>query len=383
MRKGTGRLRRLGRLLPVLALLATTAGAQAPSFSVRGYAKNLALRSQSFFTKDPLFLDLTRLRLQGLADGPRWHGELWLDTEALTGDFLTSPDYAFGQARERTTLTDLDWTLLERRRLVVRQQLFRAFVTVYAGRAQLTLGRQRVAWGTGFVWNPTDLLNPVDPTAIEREEKAGVDAAYGALTLGALSRLEAVVAPGRRHGQTSVAARLSGTIGEYDLALMGGRFRRSWVLGGDFAGYVGDGGLRGEAALTFPDAGRAYLRATLNADYNFAGGYYVFVELHHNGPGTRDRRRYDVGALLEGVLFNVAREYAAASVSKSLSPLVAFNLYALQNLNDGSGLAGPALVWSAAENLEVSASAYVFYGPGDTEFGALENVYFGAVQFFF
>ena len=141
---------------------------------------------------------------------------------------------------------------------------------------------------------------------------------------------------------------------------------------------------RGEhvRTLLFSD-GRSYLRATLNADYNFPGGYYVFVELHHNGVGARDKAKYDPGALLEGVIFNLAREYAAASVMKNVTPLVSLSLYALQNLNDGSGLAGPALVWSAAENLEVSLSAYVFYGAGDTEFGAFENVYFGSVQFFF
>ncbi|WP_457651226.1 hypothetical protein [Rhodocaloribacter sp.] len=376
---------RLPPLLLALTLgLAATAHGQDASLSARGYAKNLAVRSQSFFTREDYFLDLSRFRLQMLGDlGARVHTELWLDTEVLAGSFLRTPDFAFSRSLERTTLLDLDWSPVKGRRVRVEQRLFRAFATVYAGRAQLTAGRQRVAWGTGFVWTPTDLLNPVSPTAIEREEKEGVDALYGVVSLGALSRAEAVVAPGRRHGQTSAAARLSATAGEYDVALMGGRFRRAWVLGGDFAGYAGDAGLRGEAAFTRPDHGRSYLRATLNADYNFPGGYYVFVELHHNGVGARDKAKYDPRALLEGVIFNLAREYAAASVSKSVTPLVSLSLYALQNLNDGSGLAGPALVWSAAENLEVSLSAYVFHGARDTEFGAFENVYFGSVQFFF
>ncbi len=365
----------------ILLVLLPVAGARA-QVEVRGYVKTLAIRSQSFFTRDPFFLDVNRMRWQALADaGPRVHAEAWLDTELLLGSFLQTPDYTLGQAFERTTLFDLDWTLSRRGWHHLRQQLFRAFVTLDAGPALITVGRQRVAWGAGFVWTPTDLLNPVNPTAVERDEKGGVDALYVDVPLGALSRLEGVVAPGPRH--TSAAVRAGGHLGEYDVTLMAGTFRGDRVVGGDFSGYLGNAGLRGEFAFTRPRRGPSYLRAVLNVDYNFPGGYYVFVELHHNGIGTRDRDRYDVAALASGTLFNVAREYGAASVSKALTPLFALNVYSLFNLNDGSGLAGPALTWSVAQNLELFVSAYVFYGQNDAEFGAFENVYFGALQFFF
>ena len=37
--------------------------------------------------------------------------------------------------------------------------------------------------------------------------------------------------------------------------------------------------------------------------------------------------------------------------------------------NDGSTLGGPSVVWSAAENVEVTAAAYLFMGGRETEFG--------------
>lgn len=371
------------RLLIGIAVCLLGPGAARGQLTVGGYAKSLAIRSQSFFTRAPFFLDLNRFRLQGRVAGRRLQAEAWLDTEVLAGSFLDTPDEALALALPRTTRLDLDWTLVRRGRLLARQRLFRAFVTLDAGRALVTVGRQRVAWGTGFVWTPTDLLNPVSPTAVERDEKGGVDALYVDLSLGALSRLEAVAALGPPGGRGSAAVRATGHLGETDVAVMAGAFRGDRVVGGDFATYVGDAGVRGEAALTRTRDGRTYARAVLNADYNFPGGYYGFVELHHNGAGTRDRHRYDTAALVSGTLFNVAREYGAVSLTRALSPLVSGSVYALFNLNDGSGLAGPALTWSVAQNLELFAAAYVFYGAKDSEFGALENVYFGALQWYF
>jgi len=371
-------------LFVVCALFAGSAAAQPVSFSYQGYVKNLAIRSQSLFTSRPYLLDVNRARGQGFVDvGGRLHGEIWLDSELLLGSFLRTQDYQFSRSFARPTLLDLDWTISENGRHRLRQELFRAFATFYDGPLQITVGRQRVAWGTGFVWTPTDLLNPIDPTAVERDEKAGVDAVHVAVAAGALSRIEAVVAPGRRRDLTSVAVRGSSHLGEYDVSLMGGVFRKDVVIGADFAGYLGGAGFRGEWAYTVPRTGRATLRAVVNTDYNFPGGWYGFVELHHNGPGTRDRRRYDTRALLSGVLFNVAREYGAVMLTKSLTPLVKASVYTLFNINDGSGLAGPSVTWSVFQNLELALSTYVFYGANDAEFGAQDNVYFGALQYFF
>jgi hypothetical protein len=209
-----------------------------------------------------------------------------------------------------------------------------------------------------------------------------VDAAYVDYAVGPLTRVEAAFAPSRDAERTSVAGRVSSHTGEFDVAAMGGRIRDAWIVGGDFAGYLGNAGFRGEAAFTHT-VDRDFVRAVLNADYNFPGDYYTFVELHYNGAGTGDKEEYDISQILSGQTLNLARYYAAASVSKTLSPLVAASFYGILNADDGSGLAGPALTWSAKENLELSASAYVFFGASDSEYGQAGNVYFVIVQYFF
>ncbi len=350
---------------------------------ITGYVKTLGLSGESVLTGERYVLDITRLRTKGL-----WvlhddiEAELWLDTELWVGDFLQTPDYQLGQSLPRTTLLDVDWDVTSGTHHQLRQHLFRAFVTVYGpGQTRITLGRQRVAWGTGFVWNPTDLLNPVDPAGIERSEQGGVDAVSVGVPTGSLSNVEGVVAFGRNRNENSYAVRAGTNYGEYDVSGMAGYFRRDWVAGGDWAGYVGNAGFRGEFAFTRRAEASNYLRAVANVDYTFSNGTYLLIEGFYNGldaPPTLDE--VDARSL---VLFNAGRWYGALSVAKTLTPLFSVQGYGIANLSDGSGLAGPGLVWSLAENLELAASAFLFFGASDAEYGRFANIYFGSLQFYF
>ncbi|MFQ5707657.1 MAG: hypothetical protein ACE5HO_09430 [bacterium] len=375
------------RVLPLLligAFAPLPSSAQEISLQLSGYAKNLAILTKSFFTHQSVFLDIGRLRTRSLLDlGPHFHSEVWLDTEGLAGNFLNTRDYQMSQNLRRPTFADLDWSISEGNQHHVRQDLFRAFATLYTEKMQITLGRQRIAWGTGFAWNPTDLLNPFNPAAIELEEKAGVDAAYVTVPLGALSRFEAAFAPGRGRLESSTAVRMSGNFLGYDVSVMAGDFREDQVVGGDFAGYVGGAGFRGEFAYTRKHGAANYFRAVLNADYNFPNDIYAFVEVYFNGQGSTNKANYDVAELLTGDTFNLAKNYLAAAVNKNLTPLLNVGFYDLFNLNDGSQLFGPSLTYSLATNLEVAFSAYFFLGAADSEFGAQQNSYFTFLQYYF
>ncbi len=375
---------RLAFLALMPMVLPSVISGQNGTIQLSGYGKNLVIRTESFFTKENIFLDITRLRTRGVLEiGSRIHSEVWLDTELLAGNFLSSQDFELSKLFQRPTFADLDWTLSEGSEYHLRQLLFRAFTTVYLDKVQITLGRQRIAWGTGFAWNPTDLFNPFNPAAIELEEKEGVDAVYVTIPLGALSRFEAAYAPGRDKLKSSAALRVSSNFSGYDISLMGGDFQRARVLGGDFAGYIGGAGFRGEFAYTWKHDEENFFRAILNADYNFPNDYYAFVEFYFNGQGSTDKNNYDFSDLFSGRTFNLAKHYIAALVSKNLTPLLTLSFYELLNLNDRSQLFGPSLTYSLATNLEISVSAYFFLGSEDSEFGARPSSYFAFMQYYF
>jgi hypothetical protein len=272
-------------------------------------------------------------------------------------------------------------------RAQARASIYRMTLTRAGDRATLSIGRQRISWGTGFVWTPTDLLNPVPPTSLERDEMPAVDAARLRVALDAVSGVDLVVAPGARREDGRYGVRFQGHRGEYDLGLMGGWFAKSWVMGGDFAGYLGDAGLRGEWTLSREASGLEWnpdapvrLRAVVNADYTLSNGLYLALEGYLNGFGATSRHDYRVR---DNGGQGLARHYLALIAGRSLHPLVAANLYALHNADDGSGLFGPSISWSVWQNVEAGFSVYAFYGAHDSEFGAFHPVWFGTLQLFF
>lgn len=366
-------------LLVAHACLVPYAARAQTSLQLHGYVKNLGIRSASSITDKPFFLSLGRHRAAGrMHAGGRFVAEAWLDTEFLFGSFLETDEFALSKEFDPPQRLDLNWTVAAGDAVEIHQQLFRALATVYFGQSHVTLGRQRIAWGTGFAWNPTDIINPFNPGAIEAGERSGADAAYASLQLNATSRLELVGALGDH--SNVFGARASTNFRSYDVSVMGAAIGSSWLAGADFAGYLGGAGLRGEAAYS---SSTRTVRTVLNADYSFAAGIYGLVEWYFNGEGAGDKRNYDRSSSGLVRTFSLARHYGALSVSASLTPLIGGGVYGLANLNDGSVLAGPSLVFSLAPNLELAASTYFFLGGPGTEYGDSHHVFFGALQWFY
>ena len=358
--------------------------AQPVSFDLTGYAKQLGVRLAVPGTGNSYLLSVSRARLQGALDvGAGLRTEIWLDSELLLSRYLGSEAYTQAQAFARHSWVTLDWTITSGKNYTLQQRLFRAFAQYQTRMATITVGRQRIAWGSGFAWNPTDLLNPFNPGAIELGERAGVDAVHVRIPLGTLSGVEIVAAYTDRDTPGSFAARASTNVRSYDLTVMAGRFRKDWVVGGDFAGYLQGAGVRGEWAYVHHSTDRNYLRAVLNADYTFPRGVYALFELYYNGRGAARKEAYNFSDLLRGNTFNLAQLYAAQSVAASITPLFGVGLYQLVNLTDGSLLMGPSLTYSLTQSIEVAVATYFFAGAGDTEFGRQHHTYFATIQGYF
>ena len=360
----------------VLCLGAVTPGSAQQALTIEGYAKNIVLQSISSLSGKPFFLNVGRHRaILRAQKGARITAESWFDTEVLYGSFLHTQEYALTRNQPNMEWLQLNWRVASGRSVEVRQQLFRAFVTVYAGQSSFAIGRQRIAWGTGLAWNPTDVINPSNPGAIELSEKAGIDAAYMSMHTGSSGRVELVVA---RADKTIIGARSSTNYRHYDLSGMAAIIGRDWILGGDFAGYLGGAGLRGEAAYR---SGTNAVRLVLNSDYSFSPRLYGLVEYYYNGEGVAHKSAY--GDVDPSRTFSLARHYAVFSISTPISLLMNSSFYAITNMNDGGMLVGPAMHVSLARNAELSVSTYFFLGPNDTEFGSRHHVYFASLQWYY
>ncbi|MCK6430967.1 MAG: hypothetical protein L6Q72_18070, partial [Burkholderiaceae bacterium] len=184
-------------LAALLAALCPAAAQQTPALSLSGYYKNLLIGSETVFPAGQSYvLDLNRLRLEvkgKLSEAVAL--DLQYDNEVLLGSYLRTEQFRLQKDQPAPQYWDAESNYAESRSYYGRHRLYRGAVTFSSGNADLRIGRQRIAWGTGRFFSPLDILNPFSPIALERQERIGVDAALAEYKLGALARFSAVYAP--------------------------------------------------------------------------------------------------------------------------------------------------------------------------------------------
>jgi hypothetical protein len=372
----------MSRWIAVALFLALScAGVQAQELKPSGYYKNLLVNSETVSPAGQRYtLDLNRLRLE--LKGPLAEGvvlDLQYDNEVLLGDYLRTRQFTL-QEKQRP---DQYSSYGEGGSWFGRHRLYRANVTLASGDTDLRFGRQRIAWGTGRFWSPVDLLNPPNPVALEREERLGVDAVLAEHKLGPISRISAVYAERPESGESSAALNWHSNSAGIDYSLIGGRFGKERVVGGDIATQWRGAGVRAELTHNEPEAGRAYRRAVLAMDYAFPNTLTFSGELYYNGAGAADRASYDFASLFAGRIQNVGRRYFGGYAGYEITPLLKSTNYLVVNLADHSRFFSPALSFSLRTNLDLSVGVQFFGGSPGSEYERLEDLYYAQAQWFF
>jgi hypothetical protein len=370
--------------LAVLSILWSTDG-RAQELKFSGYYKNLLVSSQTVAPAGQRYtLDLNRLRLELKGKFSESVAlELQYDNEVLLGNYLRTEQFAAQKDQRADQLWNLDRDYGEGGSWYGRHRLYRGHVTLSSGDTDLRLGRQRIAWGTGRFWSPVDLLNPINPIALEREERLGLDAVLAEHKLGPLSRISAVYAPRQDSGESSAALNWHSNAAGIDYSLIAGRFRSERVIGGDVATQLRGAGLRAELTHNERDAGPAYHRAVLAMDYAFPNTLTLSGELYYNGAGAADRAAYDFASLFAGRVQNVGRRYFGGYAGYEITPLVKTVNYLVVNLADRSRFFSPAVIFSLQANLDLSLGVQFFGGSPGSEYARLPDLYYAQVQWFF
>ena len=350
-----------------------------------GYYKSLLLRSTTVLANPERYtLDVNRLRLElkgKLAENLAL--DLQYDNEVLLGNYRRTGQFAIQKDQPPDQYWNLDSNYAEAGSSYGRQRLYRGNVTFSLGDTDLRLGRQRVAWGTGRFWSPLDLLNPLNPIAVEREERLGVDAVLAEHKLGPLSRISAVYAPRHDRGESSAALNWHFNAAGIDYSLIAGRFRRERVVGADVATQIGTAGVRAELSHNQRETGPAYGRAVIAMDYAFPGTLSLSGELYYNGVGATDRASYDFASLFAGRIQNVGRRYFGGYLGYEITPLVKWTNYLVLNVADRSRFFSPGLTFSLQTNLDLMVGVQIFSGSAGSEYGRFSDVLYLQAQWFF
>lgn len=315
-----------------------------------------------------------RLRLKATYRfSPQWLAKLEHDTEVTAGSDLKTRQF-FGGRNTWLNHSDLQGT----------QQVFRGYVQYAGEKTTATVGRQRVPLGTGRFWSTLDMLNPINPLQVERDEFVGVDAVLVQHSLGALSKVTAAYAPDpeRRHDRwvAQYRAHVDGT----DLTLTYGRYWRDDVLGVDVATQYGDVALRGEAAYTrVGGAGRNYRKLLVGADHVFANTFSLSAELYYSDQPLHERlQQWQANPQLARVQPH-GSAYLGISAGYDFTPLLKGSAYLLSNLKDGSRMFYPALSYSITGDTELTGGVQWFRGSASSEYGRAGRVVFMRLQQYF
>lgn len=351
---------------------------------VSGSYLNLYTRSRTVVpSPEPFTFDLNRLRLHIEGRPVANLGvDVQYDNEALLGNYVATPQFAVTDSRV-TTSFDLTHVYAAQDNLIARHAIYRAVVSWSAANTDVKIGRQRIPVGTGYFWSPMDLLNPIDPTRLERDYRVGADAVLVEQKLGAVARAEGIYVPATSRMASVGAAYLHGNVRGTDYSVLVGRFRGNDAIGVDLSTSQGGLGIRGEAMATRTAQDTRYGRVLLGVDYGFANSTTVTVEAYYNGEGASDPARYDVAGVLSGRVLNLARWYGGIGTTYLITPLVKAELYAVLNSDDQSGVAWPRVEWSLQEDMELVVGLQRFFGAPRTEYGRMSNLLHAEARWFF
>lgn len=155
-------------------------------------------------------------------------------------------------------------------------------------------GKQRLGWGTGYAWNPTDILDQPRNAFTDVDDPDGIMAFRTDLHLGMITT-QLVITPdpkdrdleNRNWDSAGRSIRFKVSPAGVDLSLgvvQDGDQSTSTI--GDFAYSIAGVGFHGEARYQRNGNTRSAKDDIFNylfgLEYNFPGGYYLAVEYYHN-----------------------------------------------------------------------------------------------------
>lgn len=372
---------------------------------------------------EPVVTSLTRLRLRVDA---RWSAALSatvVDDQELAAASRETFEGDLGADFASEPFVDPDGRIAGSDRVGWRHRLYRAFARYESGPLEVVVGRQRVPWGVGRLWNPIDRFNPIGPLAIEADQSPGVDAARARWSFSGFTFLEAVYAAGRRGKDRDAALRFGTLVHDTDASVMAGVFDEAPTAGFDLASNLGDAAGRLEVVWTDPerpvrrfgepraDELRPYWQvvASVDDELDVGSGVYVLLEYLYNGnalgfgagrPGAllgffqeRDARVGGVPARVvapgDADLFGSSgvvtrsRHLVGGEVGYDLTPELRGDLLAILDAEGGSASFFPSLRYGPLGWLELTLGVQLFSGPRRSEFGASEPLGFLLVEAFF
>lgn len=401
------KLNQLNKRVKILLILVVIPflkiNAQLAPYEVNGYAKYLFSSSKIPRIEDRLTDHLIHLRLNSK----------WYATQNITAAAELRFRAFYGESVEKIPgyknliqtphdFVDLNAFLWESNKSLGYLELDRLWLDYYKNDLQVTLGRQRVAWGTCWVWNPTDLFNPLNVLDFDYEERPATDAIRIQYYTGPVTKIDFAYKTANDPNNQILAGLWSLNKWDYDFNFIAGlRFKR-WLAGFSWVGDILDAGFRGEILVSQapnkPDTniiyqlinqsslsstGNPVITLAFSGDYTFPNTFYIHTEVLYNNIGkTANILLFQPEANKLGLL-TAARWSIYQEIAYDITPLLRGTLFSIFNPNDKSFVVIPSINYSIITNFDLFLISMFFEGDPLTEYGEYGISFYARIKYSF
>lgn len=385
-----------------------------PEFSSGGYYKNFFTTFKTPISEQPLMgAAVNRLRLN----------LSYVPTDLLSFAFaydiaprvqapslFSESSFAVGIASSSYRAIDFDSLLYPNAEsgigsVGIYHNLDRANVQISTDFADISIGRDAVAWGSARAINPTDIVAPYSHDQLDTEDRVGVDAIRFRIPIGILGEVDIgyIFGTDFDFNKSAIYLRTQMNAVETDFSMLLMELQKDLLIGFDVTRGILGAGFWLEAAYVFPnafdekaDSAINYLRASVGLDYSFNGETYTFLEYHYNGAGTDKPENYltniDQSAYARGGVYLLGVHYLAPGINHQLTPLISLGGQILVNLTDPSIWFAPNIAYNIAEDIHLSVGGLISFGRAPTngettqfqsEFGSYPNLFFTSMSVYY
>lgn len=260
---------------------------------------------------------------------------------------------------------DASVLIVDNNDLVIHNMIDRAYAEWKQESWSLSVGRQRINWGVNLAWNPNDIFNAYSFFDFDYEERPGSDAIRFQKYKGFAGGWEIAVSMADELDEITAAYLYKWNKKNYDYQVLAGVMQNNLVLGGGWAGSIGNAGFKGEVTY-FEPLGMVDKRTflgSISADYAFANSLYI------NGSVMFNSAPLENGLLIQNSTANLdVRSLSPYRYSTFLQasfpahPLLNLGLSAMAFPGESGVFINPFLTWSILSDLDLDLIGQIFTG---------------------
>lgn len=284
---------------------------------------------------------------------------------------------------------------------LILQNLDRVNIRIDMGGADLTIGRQAIAFGSARFISPTDIFEPYLVSTLDTEYRIGVDAIRLQGSFGDFSEYDAGLVIGRNgsHEHSALYGRVKTSLSGNDLEATIIARDDFTMIGGGIERALGNLGFWVEVAYTDVKSGDDYTRLSTGLDKAFGENIFTMVEYHYSSAGSSDPGDYiaELGttAFTSGGLNLLGEHYLIPSISWTVTPLLNLGASGFFHLGDESGFLRASGSYSLSDNLYTDFGVYAGFGNGTSvtpfppsidigsEFGSFPPTFYASLRYYF